>query len=91
MRVQALDEYTIEVLGEKHTLLNLIRWSICEFEKTRKIELVGYTIPHPMEDRAIVKIQLQNEQYQTKQEIMEVLIRGIETALEVVSRIDCLV
>ena len=83
MRIKALDEYTIEVRGEKHTLLNMILHCIREYETEQKIELVGYTIPHPMEDKAIVKIQLQHSE-QTKEQILGVYRRGIVSAIKIV-------
>lgn len=87
MRVKALNAYTLEILGEKHTILNLLRWSILEFEKEQEIELVGYTIPHPMEDKAIMKIQLQKEK-QTQKEILDVLRRGIISARRVITALQ---
>ncbi|KAI5190602.1 DNA-directed RNA polymerases I and III subunit RPAC2 [Nematocida sp. AWRm77] len=86
MRVKAINDYTVEVLGEKHTLLNLIRWSIANFEKEREIELVGYTIPHPMEDKALVKIQLKDAAFQTKKEILGVFQRGVEASQRVAAQ-----
>lgn len=87
MRVKALNAYTLEILGEKHTILNLLRWSILEFEKEQEIELVGYTIPHPMEDKAIMKIQLQKEG-QTQKDILDVLRRGILSARRIISALQ---
>lgn len=88
MRVKAIDNYTLEVLGEKHTLLNLIRWCITRFETVHEIELVGYTIPHPMEDKAVVKIQLVEKDSQEKGEILKVFQRGIEAAQKILKTLS---
>ncbi|KAI5171474.1 DNA-directed RNA polymerases I and III subunit RPAC2 [Nematocida sp. LUAm3] len=86
MKVIPVDEYSLEIKEEKHTLLNLIRWSILTFEHHVDVELVGYSIPHPMEDTAIMKIQLKDEKLQSKKEIVNVLLRGVENARKVVER-----
>ncbi|KAI5187207.1 DNA-directed RNA polymerases I and III subunit RPAC2 [Nematocida homosporus] len=91
MRVKATDEFTIEILGEKHTLLNLIRWCIYKFESVYEIELVGYTIPHPMEDKAIMKIQLKDSTNQTKKHILDVFQRGIESAQQITHHLSTLI
>jgi len=91
MRVKALDDFSIEVLGEKHTTLNLIRFCIASFEREQEVELVGYTIPHPMEDKAVIKIQLKSEEKQTQKEILGVFKRGIEVSQDIINRIESLV
>ncbi|KAI5134007.1 DNA-directed RNA polymerases I and III subunit RPAC2 [Nematocida ausubeli] len=80
MEVHVKDSYTIEILKANHTILNVVRWSISEFEAESEIELIGYTIPHPMEERAILKIQLKNEKEQTEAAILSILQRGISFA-----------
>lgn len=91
MRVRAVDDYTVEVIGEKHTVLNLVRWCIVQFEADRAVELVGYTIPHPMEDKALVKIQLRDERWQTPKEILGVFLRGIESSQKLTAHLAALV
>lgn len=88
MQVSVKDSYTIEVLQTNHTLLNIIRWAIEEFESEYEIDLIGYTIPHPMETKGLVKIQLRREEDQKKEVILSIFKRGIEASKAVIHRIE---
>ncbi|KAH9386821.1 DNA-directed RNA polymerases I and III subunit RPAC2 [Nematocida major] len=88
MEVHAKDEYTIEVLKTNHTVLNLVRWAIGQFESVHEVDLVGYTIPHPMEERALMKIQLKKEESQTREAIMDVFRRGVAATQSVIDKIQ---
>ncbi|EIJ87846.1 DNA-directed RNA polymerases I and III subunit RPAC2 [Nematocida parisii] len=88
MEVNVKDSFTIELLKTNHTILNVIRWAINEFESVYDVELIGYTIPHPMEERAIMKIQLKREEEQTEDAILSILRRGITAVEEVFNNLE---
>ncbi|OAG30052.1 hypothetical protein NEIG_01085 [Nematocida sp. ERTm5] len=88
MEVNVKDSFTIELLKTNHTILNVIRWAINEFESVYDVELIGYTIPHPMEERAIMKIQLKHEEEQTEDAILSILRRGITAAEDVFNNLE---
>ncbi|KAI5179999.1 DNA-directed RNA polymerases I and III subunit RPAC2 [Nematocida sp. AWRm80] len=85
--MKVIDEYTIEIFNHKHTTLNIIRWCINAFD-SETVALVGYTIPHPMEDKAVFKIQLKDENRQSKKEIVCVLRRGILASKKILEKIE---
>ncbi|KAI5190370.1 DNA-directed RNA polymerases I and III subunit RPAC2 [Nematocida minor] len=88
MEVGVRDNYTIEILKTNHTVLNIVRWAIEKFEEEYEIDLIGYTIPHPMETRALMKIQLKKEEEQTKSAILSIFKRGIAASNRVLSQIE---
>lgn len=85
MHVKARDNYTVEITNEGHTLLNILRWSIDRFNSD--IELVGYTIPHPMEDRAILRVQFKEAGRQSKEEVLKKVREGLEIVEGVIASI----
>lgn len=88
MKVAVKDSYTIEVDQANHTILNIIRWAIEEFERDYEVDLIGYTIPHPMETRGLIKIQLKREEDQTKKTILSIFKRGITASKSIITRIE---
>jgi DNA-directed RNA polymerases I and III subunit RPAC2 len=88
MRVKVRDAYTLEIRGESHGLLNILRWTIGEFDENNRIELVGYTIPHPMEDLSILRIQFTNPEDQTGENLLNSLRKGLDSTRKVLSRLE---
>jgi len=88
MRVKVRDEYTLEIQGESHSLLNILRWAIGELDEDDRIELVGYTIPHPMEDLSVLRIQFANPEDQTRENLLDSLRKGLDSTRKVLSRLE---
>lgn len=88
MRIRVKDEYSVEIRGESHTLLNILRWAIGEFDKHREIELIGYTIPHPMEDLSLFRIQFADPKLQTKENLLKHLKSGLDCTIALLDGIN---
>lgn len=61
---------TVKIPNQDHTVMNPLRYFIQRNNKD--VELVGYTIPHPAEKCAVLKIQ-----YKKNGNIKETVIKGL--------------
>ncbi|MFH1329016.1 MAG: DNA-directed RNA polymerase subunit L [Candidatus Bathyarchaeota archaeon] len=48
------NELKVEVEGEGHTLLNILQKFLL---KNEKVEIAGYTVPHPLDRKAILYVK----------------------------------
>jgi DNA-directed RNA polymerase subunit L len=53
--IQEGDYMEMEFNGEGHTLLNLLQSNLL---KEKQVEMAGYTVPHPLMDKAMLFIKL---------------------------------
>lgn len=76
-RIKVISSQTIQVDGEDHTLMNPLRWCISNNFVGEKVELAGYTIPHPSDDVSNLTIQLCDEKSQNAQAILQKMLEGL--------------
>ncbi|EJW05250.1 hypothetical protein EDEG_00715 [Edhazardia aedis USNM 41457] len=69
-----INDSTVEVIDEDHTLLNPLRYMIT---KNDHVELVGYSIPHPSERKAQLKIQLKKA-FKYNNSIDKIIYKGAD-------------
>ncbi|EPR78512.1 polymerase subunit AC19 [Spraguea lophii 42_110] len=74
-KIKVLDEYTFSITDEDHTLMNPLQWSISQ---DKSVDICGYTIPHPSENIATLRIQFKDENRQNKTEKKDTLIEGCD-------------
>ncbi|CAD25969.1 DNA-DIRECTED RNA POLYMERASE I AND III SUBUNIT 14K (14 kDa polypeptide) [Encephalitozoon cuniculi GB-M1] len=77
-RIKILNGQTVQVRKEDHTIMNPLRWCIGKNFTGEKVELVGYTIPHPSDDISNITIQLCDESLQTPPNLLKKLVEGLE-------------
>ncbi|AFN84027.1 DNA-directed RNA polymerase I and III subunit AC19 [Encephalitozoon romaleae SJ-2008] len=76
--IKILNDQTIQVNKEDHTIMNPLRWCISKNFVGEKVELVGYTIPHPSDDVSNITIQFSSESSQTPPNLLKKMIEGLE-------------
>lgn len=77
-RVKILSSQTVQVRGEDHTIMNPLRWCIGKNFGGERVELVGYTIPHPSDDASNITIQLQDEHLQSPPHLLKKISEGLQ-------------
>jgi DNA-directed RNA polymerases I and III subunit RPAC2 len=77
-RVRIVDERTVEIEGEGHTLMNPLRWAIARNFTGEEVELCGYNIPHPSDNVSRLTIQFRDEAIQTPQNLAQKMSDGLE-------------
>lgn len=84
-KLKILDELTIEIKDETHTLINPIKWIISNNWNMPNVEFCGYNVPHPSSSVINLSIQFENESDQTKTK----LLTKIKDAAEIL-KVCCL-
>lgn len=75
-KVQAINKYQISVYQEDHTLLNVLSYAV---EKScDDIDICGYTIPHPLESKAIFRVQFKDEKKQNSENAFGAMVVGLD-------------
>lgn len=76
-RVKVLNSQIIQIDAEDHTMMNPLKWSISRNFAGEKVELAGYTIPHPSDDISHLNIQFCNEAAQSPAGILQKMAEGL--------------
>ncbi|KAG5858681.1 RNA polymerase I/III subunit AC19 [Encephalitozoon hellem] len=76
--ISILNDQTIQVKKEDHTIMNPLRWCISKNFTGESVELVGYTIPHPSDDVSNLTIQFSSESSQTPPNLLKKMVEGLE-------------
>ena len=76
-KIRVLDDYTLEILKEDHTLINPLKWVISNNWSTSRVEFCGYTIPHPSDSLVHLSIQFEDEERQNAANILDKTIEGL--------------
>ncbi|KAL6121531.1 hypothetical protein NUSPORA_01535 [Nucleospora cyclopteri] len=85
-KIKILNNYSVAIENEGHTLLNLLRWSINSNWNT-EADLCGYTIPHPSENVSHFSIQFKDENQQTPQNVLKTIAKGCENIEEITEKL----
>ena len=64
-RVNILNDVSLCVANEDHTVMNVLRWAISNNWSGEKVEFCGYNIPHPSEKVSHLSIQFEDREKQT--------------------------
>lgn len=83
-KIEIIDEYTIKIHNEDHTMLNPLRWAISNNWVGDKVEFCGYTIPHPSEKVSHLNIQFEDKNLQSPKNILKKVHQGLE-CIEIIS------
>ncbi|KAI5169558.1 DNA-directed RNA polymerases I and III subunit RPAC2 [Pancytospora epiphaga] len=78
-RIKFVDEFTVEIAQEDHTLMNPLRWVISNNWDGEKVEFCGYNIPHPSESVAHLTVQFEDENLQNRRHVLSKIAWGLET------------
>lgn len=76
--LKILNEQTIEVQNEDHTMMNPLKWAVSKNFLGRKVEFCGYTIPHPSDNLSHFTVQLENEEAQTPHNVLKKMSEGLK-------------
>lgn len=78
-RVRILDELSVEIQREGHTLMNPLKWAISNNWSGERVEFCGYTIPHPSDELAHISIQFEDESMQTASHLLAKICEGLDS------------
>lgn len=77
-RIAILNEVSLEIKEEDHTIMNPLKWAISNNWLGDKVEFCGYNIPHPSESLAHLTIQFEDHQNQTPKPIIKKMYEGLD-------------
>ncbi len=72
-KLKILNENTIEIKEETHTLMNPLKWIISSNWCDHKVEFCGYNVPHPSNPIINLSIQFENESDNTKENMLHTM------------------
>ncbi|KAH9410586.1 putative RNA polymerase Rpb3/Rpb11 [Ordospora pajunii] len=78
-RIRIVNDHTIEIDSEDHTMMNPLRWCISRNFSGNNVELVGYTIPHPSDNVARLSVQFNNEEIQKPHTILDKIAQELQS------------
>lgn len=89
-RVRIINEYSMKIIEEDHTLMNPLKWAISNNWVGDRVEFCGYTIPHPSERVAHLNIQFEDKENQNTINILKKTYEGLE-CVEIIAKklLDC--
>lgn len=87
-RVKIINELSLNIRNEDHTLINPIRYAIQSDFSKDGVEFCGYTIPHPSEQSCNLVVQMKNKDKQTLENLLGVTCRGIDNLIKIVDKIN---
>lgn len=85
-RIQIINDLTISVEKEDHTIMNPLKHMICVYKKD-DVDFCGYTIPHPSENKVHITVQIKDQEKQNVQRVVSVVDEGIEMLKDVAKNI----
>lgn len=77
-RVRNVNEQTVQIDEEGHTMMNPLRWCISRNFGGETVELSGYTIPHPSDNASNLTIQFRDEAVQNQKNVLNKVVEGLE-------------
>lgn len=77
-RIQVINDVSLKVLDEDHTLLNAVRWAVSSNWLGSPVEFCGYTIPHPSEKVANFNLQFADQSEQSPKNVLKKVYEGLE-------------
>lgn len=77
-RINVLNEVSLAISEESHTILNPLKWVISNNWMGDTVEFCGYNIPHPSEKIAHMTIQFEDKQIQNPKNLMKKMYEGLE-------------
>ncbi|KAI4291752.1 DNA-directed RNA polymerases I and III subunit RPAC2 [Pancytospora philotis] len=80
-RIKVLDELTVEVRREDHTLMNPLKWAISNNWSGQEVEFCGYNVPHPSDDLVHFTVQLADESAQSSAGVLGKMVEGLDTLM----------
>lgn len=86
-KIEIIDEYSLKVNGEDHTMMNVLRWAIASNWVGDNVEFCGYTIPHPSEKAAHLNVQFENKSLQTPRNVLKKAYEGLECVEAIATRV----
>ncbi|KAG0441234.1 DNA-directed RNA polymerases I and III subunit RPAC2 [Dictyocoela muelleri] len=89
-RVNMINDFTISIKNEDHTLLNVLQHMINQNYSGEKVELCGYVIPHPSENISQLRVQFENEDKQNYLNMLYKTKEGLESIKEMTNYVEIL-
>lgn len=77
-RVKILNDLSLSIGDEDHTLMNPLRWCISNNWVGDKVEFCGYNIPHPSEKVAHLTVQFEDKEVQNPRNVMKKVYESLE-------------
>lgn len=75
-KIKCIDEYTVEIVYEDHTLMNPLKWAISNNWHGEPVEFCGYNIPHPSDPCVRLSVQFESEEAQSAENILSKIAEG---------------
>lgn len=77
-KVAIIDEFSVQIYDEDHTMLNPLRWAISRNWVGDNVEFCGYTIPHPSEKISHLNVQFEDKGVQYPRNVLKKIYEGLE-------------
>lgn len=78
-RVKIIDEISVEIKEEDHTLMNVLKWAISNNWCSQKVEFCGYNVPHPSDELVHLSVQFEDEAVQSPENVMHAIAEGLDS------------
>lgn len=77
-RIKILNDLSLSIKDEDHTLMNPLRWCISNNWVGDEVEFCGYNIPHPSEKVTHLTIQFESKEAQCPRNVLKKVYEGLE-------------
>jgi len=77
-KVRILDDFSVEIRGEDHTLINPLRMAIASNWRGERVEFCGYNVPHPSDDLVHLSVQFEDESVQSTAALLRKISEGLD-------------
>lgn len=84
-KIKIVNNLTVRIINEDHTLMNLLKWTISNNWSGDKIEFCGYNTPHPSDELVLFTVQLEDEAIQKPVALLTKITEGLD-AIEMICR-----
>ena len=77
-RVVILNDLSVAISEEDHTLMNPLRWAVSNNWVGDRVEFCGYTVPHPSDKICNFNIQFEDKNVQSSKNVLKKIYEGLE-------------
>ena len=76
-KLDVINDLTIRIANEDHTLINLLKWTILNGWSNNPVEFCGYNIPHPSDELVLFTIQFTDNSRQDSKTVLNTMNEGL--------------
>ena len=78
-KIRILDDFSIEIRREDHTLMNPLKMAISSNWTGSEVEFCGYNVPHPSDDLVHLSVQFEDESVQGTAAVLQKIAEGLDS------------